>query len=70
MSSGTGAVQLTGGAAPAALAAGVGNVYVNSNGMLECQYGASQTECIPTYNTATNSIGANVTMTSATSISL
>ena len=62
---GTGVVQLTGGSAPSAPSAGVGNVFVNSSGMLECQYGAGQAECVPTYNTATNALSGDVTMTSA-----
>lgn len=64
--SGTGTLQLTAGVVPTAPATGVANVFVSSaSGMLRCQYGTGAAECLPTYNTATNSLSADVTMTTA-----
>lgn len=62
---GTGYIELASGAAPAAPPATSANVFVNANGMMQCQFGASASECLPTYNTATNAIGSDVAMTNA-----
>jgi hypothetical protein len=63
---GTGTLQITAGSAPTAPANGDANVFVNStSGIIQCQYGASQAECIPTYNYTSNALGADVTMTTA-----
>ena len=63
--SGTGTVELTAGTAPSAPAAGVGDIYINSSGMLQCQYGASQTDCIPSYTASMGTLSSDVTFTNA-----